>query len=114
MPRSAARVMTLGSEVIMQPKPRVVRLRPVRPSGLFSSLTGSLTGLSAFSEDCSKPVFEAAAATGSINPAERNSRRDDFSVMEGTFPGEGVQHIPALRDGNRVWITVESEMGNGD
>src|SRR6266568_4892407 len=101
--------MTLGSDLIMQPKPTVVILRPVLPRVRWSSLTGELAGLAtALSVAAwSKPVLEAAAATGSINPADRDSRRDDFSVMGSTFRGEGEKDIPARRKGYRVWITVE-------
>src|SRR6185369_15286072 len=112
MPRSAARVMTLGSEVIMQPKPRVVRLRPVLPRVRWSSLAGELVGLPrALSVACSKPVFEAAAATGSINPADRNSRRDDFSVMVAPFPGKECSiHLRGGREiGSRSQLMVRWE-----
>src|ERR1035437_2013658 len=86
MPRSAARVMTLGSEVIMHPMPTVMTLRPVRPRVLSSSLTGE-AGLADCGPDCgSSAMAEVAPRTGSARPAERpverNSRRDVLELMD--------------------------------
>src|ERR1039458_4939728 len=85
MPMSAARSTTLGSEVIMQPKPRVVTFNPVRPRVLYSSLAGA-EGFSVGSSGdlrspmpaFASPMRELAPTTGRMRPADKNARRDVF------------------------------------
>ena len=84
---SAARVMTLGSEVIMQPKPTVVTLSPVLPRVRWSSLGDLCFGRGLIGES-RKLILEAAPATGSINPADRKSRRELLMDMNTPLPGE--------------------------
>jgi hypothetical protein len=77
MPASAARAITLASEVIMQPKPTLVTLRPVLPRIRYvslSSATGAADGMAGV------PAVRGIAkpAAGSTRPPARKLRRDDF------------------------------------
>src|ERR1017187_7721007 len=90
MPRSAARVITLPSEVIMQPKPRLVTLSPVLPSvrywnaGALDFAGGAdwLSGVATW-EDCPE-VRDAEATAGKTSPAARKLRREDSRFTRAT------------------------------
>jgi len=69
MPRSAARWITLASEVVMQPKERDVTFSPVFPSVRQVSFTS-------FAGACGAPI----PAAGSASPAARKLRREDGSM----------------------------------
>src|ERR1039458_3441549 len=84
MPMSAARWITLPSEVIMQPNPRLVTFRPVLPSVRYWNAgalavglgAGWLEGAAAWG-DCPE-VRDAEATAGNTSPAAaRKLRRED-------------------------------------
>jgi hypothetical protein len=78
---SAARVTTVGSEVIMQPMPTVVTLRPVFPRVLYC-IAGPEDGRAGEDCDCPEPEERVAdAAAGKAKPAARKLRREGTLFM---------------------------------
>jgi hypothetical protein len=82
MPMSAARSITLPSEVIMQPKPTLVTFSPVLRRGCGSAVAVRRSRRAA-EQACfwsSADERAADAAAGTASPASRKLRRDESGI----------------------------------